>query len=86
MLRAARKVEDETGVSIDEILVRLIYHQKTKPMEKLAAIKLYKDHTMARRGEGGPADSLPPSDEGLPPLKPDPAKVVPIKPDDDEAG
>ena len=51
MLRVAAKLKRETGVSIDEILVRLIYSGKSKVMEKLAAIRLFKDYTMARTSQ-----------------------------------
>jgi site-specific recombinase XerD len=77
MLRAARKKAKETGKTIDDILLDIIYTdgKKISERDQLAAIKLFKDFTITKSSEKtvthnvnqGPAVGLPPirEDEGL---------------------
>lgn len=84
MLAAAKKVEKETSVSIDEVLVRLIYSAKSKTSEKLAAIKLFKEYTMIKTTESNVNVSKHVGPQiGLPELKPLPENVVSINKDMD---
>lgn len=79
MLLAAEKVEKETGVSIDEILVRIIYSSQSMIREKLAAIKIFKEYTIMRKSELdiNVTQQVGPT-IGLPELKPLPDNVVSI--------
>jgi len=79
MLRAARKRAKEAGRTIDDILLDVMYGLDEQTKDKLAAIKIFKDFTMAKQTEStvehtrrtvGPVC--------LPERRPDPAKVVPI--------
>lgn len=56
MLDAAEKKAAETGKTIDELLLDLIYDPDTPKKDFLAAVKLFKDKTMAQITEGGDAD------------------------------
>jgi hypothetical protein len=56
MLEAAEKRAVEAGKSIDELLLDVIYAKTTSTKDFLAAVKLFKDKTMAQITEGGDAD------------------------------
>lgn len=56
MLQAAKKKAEETGKTIDDLLLALIYDEETSKKDFLAAVKLWKDKTMAQITEGGDAD------------------------------
>lgn len=79
MLAEAMARAKKEGKTIDGVLLDIIYDADGKVPDKLAAIKLFKDFTMAKTSESnvnvkkvnGPAIGLPAS-------KPDPAKLVPI--------
>ena len=85
MIRAAKKRAKEEGKTLDEILLDIAYAQvggieaKVDVRERLAAIKLFKDFTMAKSTEQHleVTDSRGPGIY-LPEEKPDPAKVIPI--------
>lgn len=78
MLQKAKERAEKEEKSIDDILLDIIYAQDGKRGETLAAIKLFKDKTMAQMKEGGETDSQGPG-VYLPGERPDPAKVIPIK-------
>lgn len=85
MIAAAKRIAKQTGVTLDDILVRIAYSEKSKTNEKLAAIKLFKDYTMVKTSENnvnvskqiGPVI-------GLPELKPLPENVVSINRDNSQ--
>ena len=56
MLRAAKKKAKETGKTIDDILLDIIYTADAAPRDVLPAIKLWKEHTSPKLAEGGEAD------------------------------
>ena len=56
MLEAAEKKAAETGKTVDELLLDVIYDKETSTKDFLAAVKLFKDKTMAQITEGGDAD------------------------------
>lgn len=57
MLRKARKYARKYGKTIDEVLLDQIYLETTRPVDKIAAIKLFKEHTSPKLTEGGSADT-----------------------------
>jgi hypothetical protein len=85
MLRRMRKSKRETGVDEDEFLVSIISTGKTPEgeevdiKERLSAVKIFKDYTRSKHTEKdininhnqGPRI-------GLPEMRPDPAKLIPI--------
>jgi hypothetical protein len=79
LLAAAKKIEKETGVSMDEILVRIAYSNKSSNRDKLAAIKLFKDLTNIKIPESKIAITQHVGPKiGLPELKPLPDNVIAI--------
>ena len=56
MLKAAEKRAAKTGKTIDELLLDVIYSVDTSTKDFLAAVKLFKDKTMAPITEGGETD------------------------------
>ncbi len=56
MLRKGRKWAREHGKDVDDWLLTVIYGAETKDSDRIAAIKLWKDHTMVKIAEGGVAD------------------------------
>ena len=56
MLKAAEKRALEVGKTIDEMLLDVIYAPDTSTKDFLAAVKLFKDKTMAPITEGGETD------------------------------
>ena len=81
MLDKASEYEKETGMSLDDILLMIIYGEKFQgervPLkDKLASIKLYKEYTMAKLAEGGDIDNQVEMPVWLPVKKQDPAKLV----------
>lgn len=56
MLEAAEERAKKEGRTLDQVLLDIIYAVDTPRKEVLAAIKLWKDKTMAQITEGGEAD------------------------------
>lgn len=56
MLRKGRKWAREHGKDVDDWLLTVIYGADTKDSDRIAAIKLWKDHTTVKISEGGAAD------------------------------
>lgn len=56
MMETAEKYAEETGKTIDDVLCLIIYSKESVIRDRLAAIKLFKDKTMATISEGGDAD------------------------------
>lgn len=79
MIAAAKKVEKETGVSLDEVLVRIAYSAKSSAKDKLTAIKIFKEYTMTKSTETNInlTQQIGPQ-IGLPELKPLPDNVISI--------
>lgn len=62
MLRTARRYAKRHGQTVDELLMEVLYSQHTTTRDRLWAIKLFKEFTMAKIAEGGDADrSLAPA-------------------------
>jgi hypothetical protein len=57
MLRKARKYARRHKKTIDEVLLDIIYAEKSRDVDKLASIKLFKEHTSPKLTEGGSADT-----------------------------
>lgn len=82
MLRAAARIARQTGVTMDDILVRIAYSEKTKTAEKLAAIKLFKEYTMVKTTDQNVNVSQQIGPKiGLPEIKPLPENVISINKD-----
>lgn len=76
MLKKARKRAKAAKKDIDDIILDIIYDIETITRDKLAAVKLWKEYTMAKLVEDGTADKangpsvyLPEQDKGPPQLK-----------------
>jgi len=74
MLSAAKKYAKKYGKSIDEILLDFIYAEGNA-RDRLAAIKLWKEYTVAKLQEGGETDTTVTPELYLPEKRPD-LKVV----------
>ena len=81
LLRTIKKAAKEHGQSIDEILVEMVYTEKTSDNNRLAAIKLIKDLSAPKIHEGGEADRQLGPSIYLPEQKPTLAAVTDIKRD-----
>lgn len=85
LLQTAKKFAKRTGKTVDDILLEFIYGETIdgEPMkigqrDRLAAMKLFKDHTSIKPGEGGEADKQLGPTIYLPEHKA-PDNVTPIK-------
>lgn len=78
MLNAAQQYAKKHKKTLDMILMEFAYNEELPERDRMAAIKLFKDKTMAPISEGGEADSQLGPTIYLPEEKPDPGKVVPI--------
>jgi hypothetical protein len=56
MLDAAKRKSDETGRTLDDILLEIVYDAGTPKRERLAGIRLFKDFSTPKIAEGGPTD------------------------------
>ena len=54
MLTTADKYALDRGKSVDELLLDILYHPETSTRDRLWAIKLFKDFTLARTTEDAP--------------------------------
>lgn len=79
LLRTVKKAAKKHGQSIDDILVEMVYTEKTTDNNRLAAIKLIKDLSAPRISEGGEADRTLGPSIYLPDQKPTLAAVTDIK-------
>lgn len=57
MLDEAKERAEKSGKTINSILLDFIYDAEIPKKDRLAAIKLWKEHTMAKITEGGEADT-----------------------------
>lgn len=78
LLRTVKKFSKEHDKSIDDILVEMVYTEKTTDNNRLAAIKLIKDLSAPRISEGGEADRTLGPSIYLPDQKPTLAAVTDI--------
>jgi hypothetical protein len=82
MLSTAERYQAKHGKSIDEALLDIVYSHESDMKEKLAAIRIFKNFTMEKLKEetddGQSAQTGP--QFYLPERRPDPAKVVQLKP------
>ena len=79
MLKTAKEWAKEQGKTIDDILMYIIYDKKTNDNSRLAAIKLFKEYTIAKIQEGGEMDKVLGPTIYLPEQKPTLAAVTDIK-------
>lgn len=56
MIRKAKKWAKDRGKDIDDILLSFVYDENLTAQHRLAAIKLWKEYTIARMAEGGETD------------------------------
>lgn len=78
MLNVANQYAKKHKKTLDMVLMDFAYDDSLPVRDRMAAIKLFKDKTMAPISEGGDADSQLGPSIYLPEMKPDPGKVVPI--------
>jgi hypothetical protein len=79
-LKAARKLAKEHGSPIEEAVLGLVYDKKVQDSVKVAILKAYNEALLVKESEqnvninknAGPKI-------GLPEMKPDPAKLIPLK-------
>lgn len=79
MLLAAKAYAAKTGKTIDQILLDIIYSLSEGTRDRLAAIKLWKEYTIAKLQEGGETDEALGPQIFLPEVLPDPGEVVPFE-------
>jgi len=71
MLETAKKFEIEFGLSLDDILLGIAYKPESTNREKIAAIKIFKEHTKPISRNEEINSNLPSGPViGLPELKP----------------
>ncbi len=75
MLERAEAKAEEHGKTLDDVLLDIAYSAEEKTSDKLAAIKIFKTHTMIKLNEGGDADKELGPAFFLPDQRPDPAKL-----------
>lgn len=78
MLNTAQQYAKKHKKTLDMVLVGFAYDEELSAKDRMAAIKLFKDKTMAPISEGGEADKQLGPAIYLPEQSPDPGKVVPI--------
>lgn len=82
LIRAAKKKKKETGISIADQVIDLIYAPKreVKPSQRIAALKLYYDQTVTAASESDvtTTNTNQPAIY-LPEVKPDPATIKLVK-------
>ena len=78
MIKTAQIIAKEEGKTIDEVLLGIAYHGDTT-QQQLAAIKIFKEYTIAKVSEKKIEVTEKQAPKiYLPVQKPDPAKVIPI--------
>lgn len=75
MLDRAAEHAEKNRKTIDDILLEIAYSSEEKTADKLAAIKIFKTHTMAKLNEGGETDVALGPGIFLPEQRPDPATL-----------
>lgn len=78
MLNAANQYAKQHKKTLAMVLLDFAYNDKLSERDRMAAIKLFMDKTMANLSEGGEADKQLGPSIYLPEMKTDPGKVVPI--------
>lgn len=80
LIKAARKKEKETGISVADQLIAIIYNRRANASIKASAIKIFYDQTVTRVSESdvNVKKNQEPSIY-LPEPMPDPAKLVSIQ-------
>ena len=78
MIKTAQVIAKDEGKTIDEVLLDIAYHGDTT-QQQLAAIKIFKEYTIAKVSEKKIEVTEKQAPKiYLPVQKPDPAKVIPI--------
>ena len=78
MIKTAQLIAKKEKKTVDEVLLDIIYNGETS-QQKLAAIKIFKEYTIAKVSEKKVEVSEKSAPKiYLPERKPDPAKVIPI--------
>ena len=79
-LKAARELAREYGEPIEKAVLRLVYEDKIQDSVKVAILKAYNEALLIKETEQDV--NINPNQGpliGLPEMKPDPAKLIPIK-------
>lgn len=75
MLERAEAKAKQYSKTLDDVLLDIAYSPEEKTADKLAAIKIFKTHTMAKLNEGGETDVALGPGIFLPEQRPDPATL-----------
>lgn len=78
-LKAAAKIADETGMSIEEHCLRLLIDPKTQSAVKVAAVKLYNEALLIKESESTLNDNRSGPSIGLPVMKERPKGPPPVE-------
>jgi len=75
---AAKRLEEEFGMPIQEAALRLIYDSGTQASVKASILKVYNEATLVKESKSEVTKTEKPLVIGLPRKRQDPAKVIPI--------
>lgn len=80
MIKTAKRMAKETGKTIDDILMDIIYDDDAKLVNaRLAAIKIYKEYTISKSSEKNINVTDTRGPVILPAMDPDPGKLKLVK-------
>ena len=81
VLRAAQELKKEHGISIEKAMLSLCYDANTQDSVKASIFKIYADMFVVKSSRKGAEPGV--AHRGpvirLPPMRPDPAKIVPLE-------
>ena len=81
VLKAARELKKEHGINIEKAMLSLCYDANTQDSVKASIFKIYADMFVVKSSRKGAEPGV--AHRGpvirLPPMRPDPAKIVPLE-------
>jgi len=80
-LKAARELAKEYGEPVEKAVLRLIYKDKVQDSVKASVLKAYNEALLIKEFEKDINVNVQGPKIGLPEMKPDPAKLIPMKED-----
>jgi hypothetical protein len=81
ILKAARELKKEHGISIEKAMLCLCFDADTQDSVKASIFKIYADMFVVKSSRRGAEPEVRNRGPviGLPPMRPDPAKIVPLE-------
>jgi hypothetical protein len=81
ILKAARELEKEHGINLEKTMLALCYDANTQDSVKASIFKIYADMFVVKSSRRGAEPEIAHRGPviGLPPMRPDPAKIVPLE-------